>query len=499
VNSQHRRSPFPINLRQLTKIAAAILVGLLLGLLVILTPYLPFSSDLRNLVLVIPFTLLLVILFNDLEKLILAAMVTAVPLNLDYSVIISPYARNIDNLARGYRTIIGVTELRLSFIFIILIIGYAFWLVKPGFSSKKSIHLFASATLPAAGLLFFSIISSFRAPDTQLAFFRIAQLVEVFLAYFYLVNHLKVLQDLEFYVIVSLLGLLAESTLMIVQWITGLTFSFAGIGAVIIASGRIAGTLGTTGPAAGYLSALLMIALAVLWGHPKKALKLLAAASFITGTIALVSTGSRIGWIGFAVTLIVFLVVGVGKGHIKSRSLILPILIAMIIGSIFFSQIYGRFVANDNGSAQSRPMMWKLAENVIRAHPWLGVGAGNYPLVNRDYYTPDVGHPQYVYDIEVHNLYLIIWAESGVFALLCFLVLMAVSIISAWSGIRSQSIFVFFLGLGLSLAIFSLCIQMITDTFHVRSINLMVWSLIALATSFRRIAQKKENQNNGWS
>jgi len=50
------------------------------------------------------------------------------------------------------------------------------------------------------------------------------------------------------------------------------------------------------------------------------------------------------------------------------------------------------------------------------------------------------------------------------------------------------------LGLGFALAIVSLCIQMITDTFLMRSIMLFLWILIAVAVSLAHLNQDPQNE-----
>ena len=473
----------------LFELGLSLLIGIMFGVLVVITPNLPLSSDWQKIVLVIPFAFMFVVLFNNPEKLILFTIAIGVPLNLDVSVIISPYSRNPDNLALGYRTLIAVTELRVSLVTIVLVIGYVLWLVRSRNKENEPVRFFPATTIPVLGFIFFSVLSVIQAQDKQLWFFRVAQLVEMFLVYFYLANRIRTTKDMLFFVAVLLGGMLAESLLMIVQWITGLAFFIAGIEATMLGPGRVGGTLGTTGPAAGYLSALGLIACALIWGFPQRSQKILAAISLGLGTVALVSTGSRIGWIGFAVTMLAYLFSMILYGWIKKETLI-PIVFGMLtLGAIFYGAIYTRFTAYDNGSATSRLMMWRLAWNVIRVHPLLGVGAGNYALVTRDYYTADVGAPGDVLDISVHNAYLGVWAESGIFALLGYLGFLGIAILKARSCAKSRSRFVSLMGIGLSLAIVSLCIQMFTDTFILRSITLFVWIMVALATSLPHLEQ----------
>jgi len=467
----------------------SLLVGLIVGIMIIFSYGL--ASDWQQLVLVIPVALVFVLLINDLEKLVLTSIAIGVPLNLDVSIIISPYSRNPENVARGFRTLIALTELRVSLVLITLVVGYALWIARSRDSDRKSALFSASTTVPALGFIFFSILSVSQAQDLQLSLFRVAQLIELFLAYFYVANHLRTIQDMQFFVTVSLGGMLAESVLMIVQWITGLSFQIAGIEAVILGPGRIGGTLGHTGPAAGYLSAQALIAGAMIWAYPKMPQKILAAACLGIGLVALVSTGSRIGWIGFAATILMYILTGLRHGWVKRETLILLAIAVAALAAGFYDTIYTRYTADDRGSAEARPKMYRLAWNMIQARPWLGVGAGNQALATRDYYTTDVGDPEDIFDIQAHNAYLAVWAESGPFALLCYIGFFIAGILTAWSCVRSRHTWISSLGAGLGLAIVSLCIQMFTGTFHTRAITLFTWILPALAVSLHHLEQKR--------
>ncbi len=420
-------------------------------------------------------------LIDDLRKTILAAMALSVPLNIDVAVMFTPHADR-KNLALGLPHIVGLTELRLSLVFTLLLIGYALWLVESRTSSRKPARFFAATTLPALGLVFFSLLSVFQAQDRQLSFFRIAQLVELFLAYFYMANHIRTRRDMLFFVTVSLGGALAESILMIVQWITGLEFIVAGIQAITLGPGRVGGTLTNPGPAATYLSAHAIIACAIMWASSRASRKALAAFAFLLTVLALISTGSRAGWSAFAVTLPLFLLMGLVAGRIKVRGLIMLIMVVLVLGVIFYDVFHTRFTADDRGSAESRPQMWRLGWNMIQAHPWLGVGANNYSLVNGDYYTPDVGNPNLIGG-QMHNRYLWIWTESGIFALLCYVGFLGAAIVYALSCIGSGRRWISLLGMGLACSVISLCIQMFTATFVERSITFFVWLLPALTAS----------------
>jgi len=472
---------------QMFELGLSLVVGLIVGVLLVVSWDL--SSDWQGLIAVVPIAVVFVLLINDLEKIVLASLAISVPLNLDVSVLISPYARTLGNIAKGYRTIVALTELRLSLVTVLLLIGYALWITKSRRSGRKQVRFFAGTTVPALGLIFMSVLSVSQARDWQLSLFLIVQLLELFLAYFYLANHIRTIKELQFFLAVSTGALLAESALMIAQWITGLEFKIAGIEAVIY-GGQVVGTLSDKGATAAYISAHALIASAMIWASPQKSFKVLSVCGFIAGSIALISTGSRIAWIAYAATVLIFVLFGFWRGLVKRKTLVGLLVIVLIIGGAFYNAIYTRFMEEDRGSAESRPKMYRLAWNVIEENMWLGVGANNYALVARDYYTTDVGDLGYVINSLVHNRYLAVWAETGLFGFLFYVALLASPIIMTVQYIiKSHDRSIKLIALGFCCALISLCIQMYTSTFHVRPITLFVWLLIGLVASLHNLEQ----------
>jgi O-antigen ligase len=476
--------------RQMFELSMSLLVGLMIGTLVVFSWGLP--SQWQEFIVAIPIALAAVMLVHDLDRLVLAAIAVGVPLNVDVSLLVSRYARNPVNMAKGYRTLVALTEFRISLVMVLLLVGYALWLVRSQDSDRKPARFFAGVTVPALGLVFISIVSVSQARDWQLSFFRIVQFFELFLTYFYLANHLRTIEDMQFFLLVSTGALFAESVLMIVQWMTGLEFIIAGVQAANWGKGvlGVAGTLGNKGAAAGYLSAQGLITCAAMWAFPKRKQRIFAAISFIASAIALVSTGSRIGWGAFAVTIVLYVLVGLLRGLIKPATVVWLTVGLLIVGAAFYRPIYARYTEDDHGSAESRPKMYRLAWNVINAHPWLGVGANNYALVARDYYTVDVGDLGYVIDSVVHNRYLLTWAESGLFGLMFYVGFLVSPIIRAVQCIYgSKCYFTRIIALGSGCGLISLCIQMYTGTFHTRSITLLTWLLPGLLVGLCNLGQ----------
>jgi O-antigen ligase len=470
--------------RSLWEWGLVLAVGAGLGALVAGYRYLPLPGDWQKLLLLIPFGLVVVILFNNLEKLVLFGMAVSVPLNLDFSLIISPYGRNEVNMASG-RTIVALTGLRLSLILIVVMVGYILWLVEGYHTGRKPIRFFASISLPALGLILIAILSVFHAQDVQLAFFKIAQLIELFLVYFYLANHLHTKQEFQFFVLVLVGVLFAESILMITQWFTGWNFSFAGISATMSAGDRrTAGTLGSANTAGGIIVAQLALVCALLGRFTGRRQKIFFGICFMAGCMAVITTASRAAWSSFMAAMAGFMLIGWRRGWISLKSLATLLLIAALLGMIFYPAINARLTEDDHGSAASRLLMYRLSWKVITASVFnfvFGVGANNYALVAPAYNTVVGGSMGYaIQDIAVHNVYLLTWSETGIIGLLCFVWFLAASLWSAWKRIQSRDRFISWMALGLWCALVATSAQMLADPFIARPKIIFTWLLVGL-------------------
>lgn len=472
--------------QQIFELGLSLLIGLLVGAIVVWSWGV--SSELQGIIFLFPIAFVAFMLFNDLEKVVLAAIAVSVPLCLDFSVIISPYARNAENLARGHLTIVALTELRITLVLMVLAIGYALWILEASRSGAKKVRFFSVTTIPGLGFIFMSILSIYQAKDLSLGLFSLCQLVEFFLTYFYLVNHLRTEQEILFFVQALMWGMFAESLLMILQWMTGLQFAFASIQAVISPyPRRIAGTFGNPNIAGGVISGFLAIACAMIWVFPKRSQKVFALLCFVSGCLALLSTSSRASWGSFLAAFLAFVSVAFWRGWVQRKTLIWMLVGTVIVILIFYPVIYDRLTRDDFGSAESRPRMARLAWNVIRANFWLGVGTNNYALVAANYYTSDVGYLGSVVYSSVHNKYLLVWAETGLFGLLSYVAFLLAPLADSWYNVCMNNRFRSLMGLGLGCAIASMSVQMFAEHFSLRTSMLFVWMLVSLVASLRNL------------
>ncbi len=183
----------------------------------------------------------------------------------------------------------------------------------------------------------------------------------------------------------------------------------------------VSGTLDGSDRFASYLVMMLLLFMG-WWSSLKRALpRILLLAAVLAGTMLLVFTFSRGGWIGFAGGLLVFALLHWRIAANRSRAVFRGLIVLAVISIVLWALrdfILLRFTGEDYGSAQSRIPMMQIALGMIRKFPWLGVGLNNYTLSMAPFdptgLTLEFFHP-------VHNVYLQLAAEIGLPGLAAFL------------------------------------------------------------------------------
>ena len=155
------------------------------------------------------------------------------------------------------------------------------------------------------------------------------------------------------------------------------------------------------------------------------------------GIVALGLSWSRGAWIGAVAAVVVMFVVALRK-PVASATIIALLAICIVTFNLIdllpislrnrltdFTQSFSSFdvrgvnINDENYSVIERLAHWQAAENMIVAHPFFGVGFGNYGAAYDQYRTVNwpiaLGH--------AHNYYLNIWAETGIVGLLAYLLL----------------------------------------------------------------------------
>lgn len=251
---------------------------------------------------------------------------------------------------------------------------------------------------------------------------RVRQFLHVFGALFVGIFG-QVLIGLVQYIFKANLGLqvLGEATAKSIEYASKATYLNDGVF-------RIGALLGHPNLLAAYLALLLPIGCALLFSGFKGIYKVAICATIMFGTLVLLLTLSRSGWISFAFAFVVLLGLSFLHPHLQRRYLmarLAVVLIVAIFALVFSGPIIKRFTQSDPGAVNFRYEWVGVAWDMVKEKPLLGFGLNSF-VFHMPHYT-SYGGPSGITEKfgedwpVVHNIYMLVWSEQGTIGLLFFL------------------------------------------------------------------------------
>ncbi|RLC38614.1 hypothetical protein DRH27_01835 [Candidatus Falkowbacteria bacterium] len=177
--------------------------------------------------------------------------------------------------------------------------------------------------------------------------------------------------------------------------------------------------------------------------------------------IGLFITFSRGAWLGLVVGLLAFLIINIYKKKLKAQKITLQIILILSITVFILSNIYSDLVLtrfSDNArleikSNTERIESLETARDLIKSNFFFGVGIGNYTnTVEQEIIS---GQPAWFYQ-PVHNFFLLVFSEIGVFGLIFMLWLISYMLVKSFKKVE-------YINLALILAIL---IMMLVDHWY---------------------------------
>jgi putative inorganic carbon (hco3(-)) transporter len=330
-----------------------------------------------------------------------------------------------------------VSGLRVSIFEVAFFFLFVSWMVRVVTGRASQVQFFPWVSIPFLLIWCFSLAGISRASmPGVIKFSNMWLLLESWLIFLYFANNISGRRMVYNMVAAFLLTGVLQSVLGLAQYLSGATLGL-GIfgetksynammaGAELVS--RVSGTFGHPNNLAGYLGMLVLINLALFWAPISRRLKWLLFPSFLLISTTLTLTYSRGAFLalslGAAVTFYLCLFRR-SKHRVVSLILSTALMVLFLIGVIaLVSPLRQRLFEEDYGAARTRiPMSW-VALNIIRHHPWLGVGLGNYTFEAPLYDISREGI-SYEFPQPVHNEFLLIAAEQGLPSLVLFLVML---------------------------------------------------------------------------
>jgi O-antigen ligase len=235
---------------------------------------------------------------------------------------------------------------------------------------------------------------------------------------------------------------------------------------------------------------LIGLALAINLADLRWRLASLVCAAAAFAPLFLSQTRAAIVAAGVAAALLV--VAGLWTRRLRWAAVLAPLPVAAIVVAIFWSKIVSSFQANFGTShfqleIQSRTQLNDLAFNIIRDHPILGVGINNFMTVMDQYNVYGLIYPGY----PVHNIYLLQFAETGIFGLVALVITLAVALLLAVRLSLADDPLLSGLGIGMAaVLIFSMTEELLSFSLREDAPLAIFWLFAGLSVACLRMARQ---------
>ncbi len=365
------------------------------------------------------------------------------------------------------------------------------------FRKRTSFTLSPSIALPVLFFILASFYSLINSTWPRMTAFQIIFMLQLFfLYYFVLMNAVESEKDVRMVTSFIIASVCFQGLLSVAQFATGyrLDFFSTGVGAgEFFTIGeeeetlRVYGTLGAPNSFAAYMVPLLLLTIAMRLGTSTN--RRVTGMAMIVGSLALLFSFSRGGWISFLIAVLALLWMMRREQVLQRRTVIGVVFALAVIVVWFYPEVHARIFGYDRNAAMSRIPLIKIAWNMIEAHPVVGVGANTFASVTSTYTTTNDLKGIYLH--EVHNQYLLVFAEMGAFGLISFLWLMFASIRQGLSLRHSANPLFRSLGTGIAIGFVASGLHMLVDMFNSYTLMGSLFTLLALATATQNLALKK--------
>jgi putative inorganic carbon (HCO3(-)) transporter len=265
--------------------------------------------------------------------------------------------------------------------------------------------------------------------------------------------------------------------------------------------------LGNPNLLAGYLLSAIALSISALWIWRTWLQKGVALTALLANTYCLYATDSRGGWIALVGLLTIYLLLLYYwyRDTLPRfwRIWLLPLVFAFFAGLILTAitfveplrmRVMSIFAGREDSSNNFRLNVWYAVFEMIRDHPWLGIGPGNeafnavYPLYQRPNYTA----------LSAYSIYLEIFVETGLVGFSVFLGLLGTVVYHGWqkiSALRAIGKREGFWVIGAIAAMAGMLTHGLVDTVWYRpEISTLWWLMVALVASYYPQLDSREDQ-----
>ena len=344
------------------------------------------------------------------------------------------------------------------------------------------------------------VFSSIGVPDKAAAWHSIIYLLRFVSIYFYISRNFKE-YHIRWLFIAIIIIIIGESLLAIYQYFTGNLIGLAmdrGAGVRLndqyLVPGiehrnRATGTAYESHTFGLFLAILAQFAFVLVAAcFQNKRFRLLSSFLFILASISVLVSFSRSAWLSCAIPLVFAWYIHIRNWH--EKFIIMPtmiiLLISMILSPWMLNIVLERFL-NSEGLLSARFDQYPIAWNIWKDHFLFGYGVGNYMEALKIY------NIQGVIELPVHNVFLWIAAESGLFGVIIFYWIAFAAMLRSWRIARIKNHPYRRISLAVFCGLFAYLLDGLTDPLYREPvIYSMFWLMTGLSLAFETLNQKQK-------
>jgi putative inorganic carbon (HCO3(-)) transporter len=347
-----------------------------------------------------------------------------------------------------------------------------------------------------------SIINSIEPLLTLIEFIWLCKMAIILIL---VVNLIKDRNDLLLVFSLLLVGLFIQEIITFSQAYLKIWYTFGGdIEATTFQTAtqkevfRAGGAFGPHNVQSAYYALLIPLAMGLFFSIRTRRLKFVLVLLILGGLYSLTLTYSRNGYLSVASAIVVIVFLAWRKNVLNWKHLMVGVWLLITVGGLIIPIWGGDFIDRITSFKAIEPR-WegvKIALNMIRNHPLVGVGLNNYAIAMADRnYTPEgISSLQQAYfqgqyfATVVHNKYLLVTSETGMMGLGIFLWTLYIVYSYAFRLLASEKTFYWAIGTGMVGALVGASIQMLFDIYNADLLITLFWVLVGLTFASYKIS-----------
>lgn len=356
------------------------------------------------------------------------------------------------------------------------------------FVENQVVIPFVLVALTAAMTLLYS-------PEKRRVIYNLVEMATFFVVLLAAVNTIKSREDFVLAIKVLMTIIVTQSLIYFVQDMLGFTFTLVGeVSARAGEQQRHGGTVHINAKGfSSFIVPLLLIGVSRYLIESNRRVNHWFGVVCGLGVASLIMTFTRMSWVGFCLGCLWIVGISLWRRKLRLDRLIPLLVVGAVAVVVLLPRIMIRLADDAGSDLQERLYLMKLAWMVIQAHPWLGIGSGAYGDVFREYITGPLYSPG-VWIFVVHNTYLLRWAETGIFGLLCLLVMLVClfRLAQRSSQVKDETMSAVAIGWGAGLI--SSMWEMFWDIALGLQTSFLFWFMVGMMLAIKRI-ERATTQN----